>query len=84
MLLHCLQLSPIWQPFPSGVIVTVFQDVHVMMFIGIGYLMTFMRRYSFSSVGFNFLVGAFVIQWSTLMQGFLHLHDGKIQVNIVR
>ncbi|CAF4064688.1 unnamed protein product, partial [Rotaria sordida] len=38
-----------------------FQDVHVMMFIGFGFLMTFLRRYSFSSVSFNFLVAAFVV-----------------------
>ena len=62
--------------------VAVFQDVHVMMFIGFGYLMTFLKRYGFSSVGFNFLICAFVIQWATLMSGFLHLHDNMIQINI--
>ena len=40
-----------------------FTDVHVMMFIGFGFLMTFLRKYGHSSVGFNFLVSAFVIQW---------------------
>lgn len=57
--------------------VTVFQDIHVMMFIGFGFLMTFLKRYGFSSVGFNFLVAAFVIQWSTLIFGFLHSTDGR-------
>ena len=51
----------------------VFQDVHVMMFIGFGFLMTFLKRYSFSSVGVNFLLGAFVIQWATLANGFFAL-----------
>ncbi|XP_006824549.1 ammonium transporter Rh type B-like [Saccoglossus kowalevskii] len=59
-----------------------FQDVHVMIFIGFGFLMTFLKRYGFGSVGYNFLLAAFVIQWATLMQGFLHLHHGKIQVGV--
>ena len=47
-----------------------FQDVHVMMFIGFGFLMTFLRRYSFSSVSFNFLVAAFVLEWAILLRGY--------------
>ena len=31
-----------------------FQDVHVMIFIGFGYLMTFLKEYSFTSVGYTF------------------------------
>lgn len=48
---------------------TVFQDVHVMVFIGFGFLMTFLRRYGFSSIAFNMLVAAFAIQWSTITTG---------------
>jgi ammonium transporter Rh len=48
-----------------------FQDVHVMMFIGFGFLMTFLRRYSFSSVSFNFLVAAFVVEWAILVRGYV-------------
>lgn len=33
-----------------------YQDVHVMIFIGFGFLMTFLKKYTFSSVGFNFLI----------------------------
>ena len=47
----------------------VFQDVHVMIFVGFGFLMTFVRRYAFSSVGFNMMLAAFAIQWSTLTLG---------------
>jgi ammonium transporter Rh len=50
---------------------TFFQDVHVMMFIGFGFLMTFLRRYSFSSVSFNFLVAAFVLEWAILVRGYV-------------
>ncbi|CAG0919473.1 unnamed protein product [Notodromas monacha] len=49
-----------------------FQDVHVMIFIGFGFLMTFLSRYSYSAVGFNFLLAALAVEWSILCQGFLH------------
>lgn len=49
-----------------------FQDVHVMIFIGFGFLMTFLKRYGFGAVGFNFMLSAMVIQWSMLTNGFFH------------
>jgi len=33
-----------------------FQDVHVMMFIGFGFLMTYLKRYGYSAISFNFLI----------------------------
>uniref|UniRef100_A0AAQ4S9H6 Ammonium transporter Rh type A n=1 Tax=Gasterosteus aculeatus aculeatus TaxID=481459 RepID=A0AAQ4S9H6_GASAC len=61
-----------------------FQDVHVMIFIGFGFLMTFLKRYGFSSVGFNLLLAAFGLQWGLLTQGLWHLEDGKIKVTIFK
>jgi len=49
----------------------VFQDIHVMIFVGFGFLMTFLKRYGFSSVGYNFILAAFVLQWATLTNGFI-------------
>ncbi|XP_005528831.1 PREDICTED: ammonium transporter Rh type A [Pseudopodoces humilis] len=59
-----------------------FQDVHVMIFVGFGFLMTFLKKYGFSSVGFNMLIAAFGLQWGILMQGFWHMKEGKIPINI--
>uniref|UniRef100_A0A8C7YIP9 Rh family, C glycoprotein b n=1 Tax=Oryzias sinensis TaxID=183150 RepID=A0A8C7YIP9_9TELE len=61
-----------------------FQDVHVMVFVGFGFLMTFLKRYSFGGVGFNFLIAAFGLQWALLMQGWFHHlgDDGKISINV--
>ncbi|NXN80409.1 RHAG protein, partial [Bombycilla garrulus] len=59
-----------------------FQDVHVMIFVGFGFLMTFLKKYGFSSVGFNMLIAAFGLQWGILMQGFWHMQNGKIPINI--
>ncbi|XP_015835085.1 ammonium transporter Rh type A isoform X3 [Tribolium castaneum] len=54
-----------------------FQDIHVMIFIGFGFLMTFLRRYGYSAVGFNFLLGALIIQWALLCQGFYQLNENN-------
>lgn len=56
-----------------------------MIFVGFGFLMTFLQRYGFGSVGFNFLISAFALQWATIMQGFFHfMHGGKISIGIER
>ncbi|XP_068428769.1 rh family, C glycoprotein a [Clinocottus analis] len=62
-----------------------FQDVHVMIFVGFGFLMTFLKRYSFGAVGFNFLIASFGLQWALLMQGWFHALDpntGKISIGV--
>ncbi|XP_051503884.1 rh blood group, D antigen [Myxocyprinus asiaticus] len=62
-----------------------FQDVHVMIFMGFGFLATFLVRYGFSGSGFNMLVAAMSIQWAILMNGFLlpqRHHSREIYVNL--
>jgi len=49
-----------------------FQDVHVMIFIGFGFLMTFLKSHSWTAVGFNFLVAAFSIQLGFIFQSWWH------------
>ncbi|XP_031822626.1 ammonium transporter Rh type B isoform X2 [Sarcophilus harrisii] len=74
---HSIMDNDFYFRYPS------FQDVHTMIFIGFGFLMTFLQRYGFSSIGFNFLLSAFSLQWSTLVQGFLHsFHEGKIYIGV--
>jgi ammonium transporter Rh len=47
-------------------------DVAVMMFIGFGYLMTFLRKYRYGALVYTFFVTVFVIQWSILVLGFFN------------
>lgn len=49
-----------------------FQDVHVMIFIGFGFLMTFLKRYGYGAVSINMLIAAFVIQWAFIVRGIIH------------
>jgi len=67
-----------------------FQDIHVMMFIGFGFLMTFLKKFWFSSLGMNFYIAAFALQWSILIDGFfsrlltndLQYWNTKIQIDV--
>lgn len=61
----------------------VFQDLHVILFLGFGSAMAFLRRYGFSSMGFSLLIAAFGVQWSLLMDGFLlHLKKWKFHIHL--
>ncbi|KAH8024399.1 hypothetical protein HPB51_022883 [Rhipicephalus microplus] len=46
-----------------------FEDVHVMVYVGFGYLMTFLRRFGYSAVGNTLLQSAIVLQWAVIMRG---------------
>lgn len=48
-----------------------FQDVHIMIFIGFGFLMTFLRKYGYSAVSYNFILAALCFQWSIIIQNFV-------------
>ncbi|CAO4379923.1 unnamed protein product [Caenorhabditis nigoni] len=53
-----------------------FQDTHVMIFIGFGFLMTFLKRYGFSAVSINMLLAVFTIQWGIIVRGMASAHHG--------
>lgn len=42
------------------------KDVSIMIFVGFGFLMTFLRKMDYSSIGFTLLVAAFSIEWTIL------------------
>eukprot|EP01029_Cantina_marsupialis_P019647 TRINITY_DN4569_c0_g1_i1.p1 TRINITY_DN4569_c0_g1~~TRINITY_DN4569_c0_g1_i1.p1 ORF type:complete len:473 (+),score=146.34 TRINITY_DN4569_c0_g1_i1:67-1485(+) len=48
------------------------QDVNVMIFIGFGLLMSFLRKYSLSSIGVAFLVAALIVQWGSFVAPYVH------------
>jgi ammonium transporter Rh len=50
----------------------VFQDIHVMVFIGMAFLLAFLRRYRFSSVTEVFWLGAISVQYYYLWKGMIY------------
>ncbi len=46
------------------------RDVAIMMLIGFGYLMTFLKRHRFSAIGYTFMIVVLVVQWNILVTGF--------------
>ena len=47
-----------------------FQDINVMMLIGFGFLMTFIRSYAWSAIAYTFFINAFITQAYPLLYGF--------------
>ena len=42
-----------------------------MVFFGVGMLMTFLKKYSYSAVGYNLFTGAVVVQWAILCSAWI-------------
>ncbi|XP_032057965.1 blood group Rh(CE) polypeptide [Aythya fuligula] len=72
-----------YDAFIRNISYTDFQDVNNMVIFGFGFFLAFLKRYSFSSTGFNLLIIVLGVQCSILMEGLLFLkdpneHDPKI------
>ena len=68
-----------------GVRYAMYQDVHVMMLVGFGFLYTLLRRYAWSGVSINFFITVLVIQIALLSNGlFALLHANPSQPGAAR
>lgn len=47
-----------------------YQDVNVMILIGFGFLMTFIKAHNFSALSYTFFINAIVVQLAILLQEF--------------
>uniref|UniRef100_A0A8D2M5F0 Ammonium transporter AmtB-like domain-containing protein n=1 Tax=Zonotrichia albicollis TaxID=44394 RepID=A0A8D2M5F0_ZONAL len=60
-----------------------FQDIQVMLVVGLGLLLTFLPRYGFSALTHIFLLLNFSMQWALVLQGLLHhFHHGQIHLDL--
>jgi ammonium transporter Rh len=61
-------------------------DVHTMMFIGFGFLMTFLKKYGYGSIGYNFIIAGYTLEWAILCKGWIEQgtikSDGKFKITI--
>lgn len=53
-----------------------------MIFIGFGFLMTFLKKYGYGAVSFNLMLAGLVIQWAMIVRGAVYEHFEAITVNI--
>eukprot|EP00753_Platysulcus_tardus_P019686 PLAT7428.1.p1 GENE.PLAT7428.1~~PLAT7428.1.p1 ORF type:complete len:462 (-),score=246.57 PLAT7428.1:132-1517(-) len=54
-------------------------DVSVMIFIGFGFLMTFLHKYGYGAVGLNFMSSSLAVQWGLLVASFFAMvHNGAL------
>ena len=56
-------------------------DVNMMLIGGFGFLMCFLQRHGFNSLGMTLLVTVFCTEWSILLWGFFHL-DSNFQIHV--
>ena len=59
-----------------------FRDVNIMIFFGFGYLMTFLRRYGYSAIGYSFLMGCITVHWSVILGKFFIDANGSMDFNV--
>lgn len=50
-----------------------YSDIMMMAMVGFGFLMTFLRKYQYSAIGFTMLVTAFTFQWSLMVLNFFEM-----------
>mmetsp|Transcript_33992 Transcript_33992/g.95693 ORF Transcript_33992/g.95693 Transcript_33992/m.95693 type:complete len:468 (-) Transcript_33992:61-1464(-) len=56
-----------------------FSDVNVMIFFGFGLLMTFLRRYGYSAIGYTLLLSACVAEWSYILDCFSESQEDEFE-----
>lgn len=57
-------------------------DIHVMLFAGFGFLMTFLKNYGYSAIGFTIIIIAIVTQFAILCFGISRLEPGQFTIKI--
>ena len=59
----CTLLNMVW--------ISVITDIQVMLFVGFGFLMTFLRRFGYSAVSFTLLLTVMSVEYAVLVKGFM-------------
>ena len=73
-------------PTISSNILSVIVDIHVMLFAGFGFLMTFLSHYGYSAISFTIIITATITEFAILLFGWSRLGPGEylIPINFIR
>eukprot|EP00005_Dracoamoeba_jomungandri_P003896 CAMPEP_0174259170 /NCGR_PEP_ID=MMETSP0439-20130205/8043_1 /TAXON_ID=0 /ORGANISM="Stereomyxa ramosa, Strain Chinc5" /LENGTH=455 /DNA_ID=CAMNT_0015342965 /DNA_START=87 /DNA_END=1454 /DNA_ORIENTATION=+ len=84
--LFLIAVLAVWSTYPDDddslavdlVVYPFFRDVSIMIFFGFGLLMTFLRRFGYSAIGYSLFIAAFVCQYSIILElFFVELDESK-------
>nr|XP_056700886.1 ammonium transporter Rh type A-like [Euleptes europaea] len=68
---------------PLYAIFSLFQDIQLMLLVGLALLLAFMKGYGVSAIAYNFLLANFATQWALIVEGFVHHYrQGKIHLGL--
>lgn len=70
------------QPWLRCLFCSVILDIHVMLFAGFGFLMTFLKNYGYSALGFTIIITASITEFAILCFGWSRLGPGEYTINI--
>ena len=54
----------------------------MMLIGGFGFLMTFLKKHGFSSLGLTIMIVVFCTEWSILLWGFTHINAQSYYINL--
>ena len=57
-------------------------DIQVMLFVGFGFLMTFLPRFGYSAVCFTMIITVCCVEWGILVTGFLNMEHETMTIHI--
>jgi len=59
-----------------------YNNVAIMMLVGFGFLMAFLKNYGLGSIGMTFLLTVIILQWTILLEGFWEgvYNNGKFHI----
>ena len=57
-------------------------DIQVMLFVGFGFLMTFLPRFGYAAVCFTMIITVVCVEWTILVSGFIRLDSATLEIPI--
>ena len=55
-------------------------DIQVMLFVGFGFLMTFLPRFGYSAVCFTMIITVVCVEWCILVTGFINMDSNTMEI----